>query len=233
MKRLMLLSNSTNFGGGYLDHAMPDILAFFGAIRRLLFVPFAGSDRALYTEKVRARFAREGIEVDGLIALTGGSRWIEEAEAVFVGGGNTFRLIDRLQRGRYLEPLRRRALVDLPYLGASAGSVIAAPSIKTTNDMPIVQPQWFEGLSLLPFQINAHYLDADPSSRHMGETREQRLREFHEENDEAVVGLREGGWLAVHGDSVRLEGAPARLFVKGKEPVEVQPGSALDPLLRG
>jgi len=123
--------------------------------------------------------------------------------------------------------------VDLPYLGASAGSVIAAPSIKTTNDMPIVQPQWFEGLSLLPFQINAHYLDTDPSSRHMGETREQRLREFHEENDEAVVGLREGGWLAVHGDSVRLEGAPARLFVKGKEPVEVQPGSALDPLLRG
>jgi len=232
MKRLMLLSNSTNFGREYLDHAMPDIRAFFGPIKRLLFVPFAGSDRTAYVEKVRARFAREGIEVDGLIALAGGSRWIEEAEAVFVGGGNTFRLIDRLQRGRYLEPLRRRTLEGLPYLGASAGSVIAAPSIKTTNDMPIVQPQWFEGLSLVPFQINAHYLDADPTSRHMGETREQRLREFHEENDEAVVGLREGGWLSVAGDAVRLEGAPARLFRKGRDPLDVAPGSAIDPLLR-
>jgi len=231
MKRLMLLSNSTNFGRDYLDHAMPDIRAFFGPIERLLFVPFAGSDRTLYTEKVRSRFAREGIAVDGLITLTGGSRWIEEAEAVFVGGGNTFRLIDRLQRGRYLEPLRRRTLQGLAYLGAGAGSVIAAPTIKTTNDMPIVQPQWFEGLSLVPFQINAHYMDADPSSRHMGETREQRLREFHEENEEPIVGLREGGWLAVSDESVRLEGAPARLFRKGREPVEVAPGSAIDPLL--
>jgi dipeptidase E len=100
--------------------------------------------------------------------------------------------------------------------------------------MPIVQPQWFEGLALVPFQINAHYIDADPSSRHMGETREQRIREFHEENDESVVGLREGGWLRVEGDSVRLEGgASARLFRKGKDPVEVSPGSAIDPLLAG
>jgi len=234
MKRLMLLSNSTNHGREYLDHAMPEVLAFLGPIKSLLFVPFAGSDRTLYTEKVKSRFAKEGIEVSGLIPLSGGTRAIEAAEAVFVGGGNTFRLIDRLQRGRYLEPLRRRALEGMPYLGASAGSVIAAPSIKTTNDMPIVQPQWFEGLALVPFQINAHYMDADPSSRHMGETREQRIREFHEENDESVVGLREGGWLRVEGDSVRLEGAaPARLFRKGKDPVEVSPGSAIDPLIAG
>ena len=232
MKRLLLLSNSTNFGREYLDHAMPAIRDFLGPIKRLLFVPFAGSDRTLYTEKVKSRFSKEGIEVEGLIALSGGARAIEEAEAAFVGGGNTFRLIDRLQRGRYLEPLRRRALEGLPYMGASAGSVIAAPTIKTTNDMPIIQPQWFEGLSLVPFQINAHYLDADPGSRHMGETREQRINEFHEENDEAVVGLREGGWLHVVGSSVRLEGgAPARLFRKGMQPVEVSPGSAIDPLL--
>jgi dipeptidase E len=231
MTHLMLLSNSTNHGREYLDHAMSEILAFLGPIRRLLFVPFAGSDRALYAEKVKSRFAKEGIEVDGLIALTGAASAIEAAEAVFVGGGNTFRLIDRLQRGRYLEPLRRRALEGLPYLGASAGSVIAAPTIKTTNDMPIVQPQWFEALSLVPFQINAHYLDADPASRHMGETREQRLLEFHEENDTAVVGLREGGWLRVDGSAVRLQGASARLFRKGRAPVEVTPGSAIDPLL--
>lgn len=232
MKRLMLLSNSTNHGRNYLDHAMAEVLAFLGPIKRLLFVPFAGSDRSLYTEKVKDRFAKEGIEVDGLIALSGGARSIEGAEAVFVGGGNTFRLIDRLQRGRYLEPLRRRTLDGLAYLGASAGSVIAAPSIKTTNDMPIVQPQWFEGLSLVPFQINAHYMDADPASRHMGETREQRILEFHEENDEPVVGLREGGWLRVEGDAVRLEGGvPARLFRKGRQPVEVSPGSAIDHLL--
>jgi dipeptidase E len=234
MKRLLLLSNSTNYGREYLDHAMSEILGFLGPIKRLLFVPFAGNDRTLYTEKVKARFAKVGVEVDELIAHSGGGRAIEGAEAVFVGGGNTFRLIDRLQRGRYLEPLRRRALEGLIYMGASAGSVIAAPTIKTTNDMPIIQPQWFEGLSLVPFQINAHYMDADPASRHMGETREQRIKEFHEENNEAVVGLREGGWLLVEGDSVRLEGgAPARLFRKGKEPVEVSPGSAIDPLLAG
>ena len=232
MKRLMLLSNSTQHERGYLDHAMADILAFLGPVRRLLFVPFAGSDRTLYAEKVKDRFAKEGIAVDGLIALSGGARSIEGAQAVFVGGGNTFRLIDRLQRGRYLEPLRRCVQDGLPYLGASAGSVIASPSIKTTNDMPIVQPQWFEGLGLVPFQINAHYIDPDPASPHMGETREQRIREFHEENDETVVGLREGSWLGVEGDTVRLGGgAPARLFRRGRDPLEVAPGSALDPLL--
>jgi len=232
MKRLMLLSNSTNHGREYLDHAMPEVLAFLGPIKSLLFVPFAGSDRTLYTEKVKSRFAKEGIEVSGLIPLSGGARAIEGAEAVFVGGGNTFRLIDRLQRGRYLEPLRRRALEGMPYLGASAGSVIAAPSIKTTNDMPIVQPQWFEGLALVPFQINAHYMDADPSSRHMGETREERLREFLEENEVPVLALREGAWLRVEGDRARLEGTNgARLFRRGADPEECAPGAALDALL--
>lgn len=232
MKRLLLLSNSTNYGREYLDHAMSEILGFLGPIKRLLFVPFAGNDRTLYTEKVKARFAKVGVEVDELIAHSGGGRAIEGAEAVFVGGGNTFRLIDRLQRGRYLEPLRRRALEGLIYMGASAGSVIAAPTIKTTNDMPIVEPKSFRALGLVPFQINPHYVDADPASKHMGETREQRIEEFLEENDVPVLGLREGAFLRREGSTLRLGGvAGARLFRRGTSPEEIAVGAELDRLL--
>ena len=120
----------------------------------------------------------------------------------------------------------------MPYIGSSAGSVVACPTIRTTNDMPIVEPAGLEALGLVPFQINAHYLDADPASTHMGETREVRLRQFHEENREPVVGLREGTMLRIEGDSVALQGSrPARIFRRGKEPVEVSPGSILDELL--
>ncbi len=231
-RRLLLLSNSTNFGSGYLDHAMPEILDFLGGARRLLFVPFALADRTAYTAKARERFARERVAVTGLREGAAGARQIERAEAVFVGGGNTFRLLATLERARLLAPLARRARAGLPYLGASAGTNIAAPSIKTTNDMPIVEPSRFDALALVPFQINPHYLDPDSSSRHMGESREQRLREFHEENDLSVVGLREGAWLRVEGERVSLGGAAgARVFRRGREPEEFAPGAALDDLL--
>jgi len=232
MTRLLLLSNSTNHGAGYLDHAVEAIASFLGPVRRLVFVPFALRDHEGYTAKARARLAQAGIEVKGLTADAAGLRALDQAEAVFVGGGNTFRLLDRLQRSGLLDALRRRAMGGMPYLGASAGTNIAAPTIRTTNDMPIVEPAGFSALHLVPFQINPHYIDADPSSRHMGETREERLREFLEENETPVLGLREGSWLRVEGRAARLEGTGgARIFRRGVDPQEAAPGAILDALL--
>jgi len=230
--KLLLLSNSTNHGSGYLDHAMEAVLAWLGPLRRIAFVPFALHDHGGYVARVGARFAREGVEVEGVTADPAGTALLDAAEAVFVGGGNTFRLLDRLHRSGLLEVIERRARAGIPYLGASAGTNIAAPTLKTTNDMPIVEPPSFEALGLVPFQINPHYVDPDPASTHMGETREQRLREFLEENDGPVVGLREGTWLAVEGGRVRLGGpAGARLFRRNAEPAEVASGTDLDWLL--
>jgi dipeptidase E len=224
VRRLLLLSNSTNHGGGFLDHAMDRILAFLGPRRRLAFVPFALRDHEGYAAKVRDRFAPAGIEVDR-VRLDGDTA-LDTAEALFVGGGNTFRLLDRLQRGNLLGAVRERVDEGMPYLAASAGTNVACPTIRTTNDMPIVEPAAFEALSLIPFQINPHYLDPDPASRHMGETREERIGQYLEENDTAVLGLREGSWVAVEDEVARLEGPrPARLFRRDREPEELAPGA--------
>ena len=179
MKRLLLLSNSTNFGRGYLDHAIDELRDFFGPSKRVAFVPFALFDQDGYTAKARQRLVAEGIELAGLTPDAAGRRLLESAQGVFVGGGNTFRLLLKLQRSGLLPVLRDRVLQGLPYLGASAGTNIAAPSIKTTNDMPIVQPESFEALGLLPFQINPHYPTPIRPGAH-GETREARLAEFLE-----------------------------------------------------
>lgn len=230
-KRLLLLSNSTNHGEGYLDHAIGAVRAFFGPRRRLVFVPFALHDQAAYTRKAQERLQGEGFEVDGLTADSAGAALLEAAEGVFVGGGNSFRLLDTLQRSGLFEALRRRVKAGLPYLGASAGTNLAAPTIKTTNDMPIVQPRSFEALGLLPFQINPHYLDPDPGSTHMGETRETRLREYLEDNETPVLGLREGAWLRLESGLLTLEGRGARLFRRGAEPEELAAGADLSALL--
>lgn len=234
MRRLLLLSNSTQHGRGYLDHAIDEIDGFLGPVRRLLFVPFALADRAGYAAKFRARMAAVGLEVDALAADATGARQIESAEAVFVGGGNTFRLLKTVQEERLLAPLRARVLAGLPYTGASAGINLACPTIRTTNDMPIVEPPSFDALGLVPFQINPHYLDPAPGSTHMGETRQQRIEEFLEENDRVVVGLREGGWIRVEGDRGHLGGLHgARIFRRGAAPEERAPGDSLDDLLEG
>ncbi|HET9481846.1 MAG TPA: dipeptidase PepE, partial [Candidatus Polarisedimenticolia bacterium] len=206
-----------------------------------LFVPFALHDQARYWGIARDRFKALGIEVDRLEEGPVAAAAVEQAGGIFVGGGNTFRLLDRLQRTGALEPIRMRALGGMPYMGSSAGTVVAAPTLKTTNDMPIVQPASFDALGLVPFQINPHYLDPDPSSRHMGETREQRIAEFLEENDRAVLGLREGGMLHVDSSPgagaangairIRLSGATARVFRRGADPVEAAPGDRLEELL--
>jgi dipeptidase E len=225
---LLLLSNSTNHGAGYLDHAIAEVKSVLGDGRRVAFVPFALADHQAYTAKVTARLEKEHIEVDRVTPDADGRGVIDRCQAVFVGGGNTFRLLDALQRSTLLHVVRERVIAGMPYIGASAGTNIAAPTIRTTNDMPIVQPASFEALSLVPFQINPHYLDADPASSHMGETRETRLREYLEENQVPVVGLREGAWIRVAGGTRTLGGATgARLFRRGAEPAELAPGSDL------
>ena len=231
-RRLLLISNSTNHGEGYLDHVLAEIDGFLGPVRRLVFVPFALKDREAYGAKARERLAAIGVEAAVLTADEAGLRLAQEAEAFFTGGGNTFRLLKTLQGSRLLPILRQRARAGIPYLGSSAGTNIAGPTIRTTNDMPIVRPASFKALGLVPFQLNPHYLDPDPGSTHMGETREQRLREFHEENETPVVGLREGAWLRVEGNRATLGGTRgARIFRRGEEPEEREVGESLDDLL--
>jgi dipeptidase E len=219
MKRLLLVSNSTQWGRGYLDHVEAEIRAFLGAARRVAFVPFALFDRDAYTAKVRARFQTMGFE---LRAVADG---IDDIDAIFVGGGNTFRLLKALQDRDLVEAIRRRVLGGMPYLGSSAGSIVAGPSLKTTKDMPIVQPTSFDALGLVEFQVSPHFLDPDPSSKHMGDTQEERILQFHEENDAPVVGLREGAWVRVEGPSAILGGTTgARVFRKGRPPAEKRAG---------
>jgi len=232
MRKLLLLSNSTNHGESYLAHAAAAMLDLLGDRRQILFVPFALHDRAAYTAKFRARLEELGCGVDELAADATGRRQIATAAAIFVGGGNTFRLLKTLQEAELLPPLRERALAGTPYLGASAGINLACPTIRTTNDMPIVEPRGFDALGLVPFQINPHYLDADPGSTHMGETRAERLAEFHEENSTAVVGLRERAWIRVEGARGWLGGDRGALVLRrGIAAEERPPGSALDDLL--
>jgi dipeptidase E len=232
-RRLMLLSNSTMHGQGFLDHAADEIRDFLGQIETLLFVPFAQHDRDAYARLVRGRFEKMGVAVESLHDVEDEEESVENASAIFVGGGNTFLLLSSLHQFKLVEPIRRRVEGGMPYLGSSAGTNVACPTIRTTNDMPIIEPPTFEALALVPFQINPHYIDPDPGSKHMGETREQRITEFHLSNQIPVLGMREGAWLSVEEPHVELGGlAGARLFQCGKEPEEYEPGASLDALLR-
>jgi dipeptidase E len=230
--RLLLISTSVVHGTGYLEHALPEIGDFLAGVTRVLFVPHALKDHAAYADKARGAFGSIGRDLDSLHEASSPRGAIREAQALFVGGGNTFRLLAALCRLELLGPIRERVAEGMPYMGASAGSNVAAPTIRTTNDMPIVEPPSLTALGLVAFQINPHYLDPDASSRHMGETREERLRQFHEENAAPVVGLREGAMLRVEGGHVVLKGsAGARIFRRGQEPVEESPGAELAGLL--
>ncbi|MFN2387606.1 MAG: dipeptidase PepE [Thermoanaerobaculia bacterium] len=232
--RLLLISNSTLHGSGYLDHCEDALRSFLGPIRRVLFVPYALPDRAAYAARARERLGRIGYGCDSAHDAADPVAAVSSAEAVFVGGGNTFRLLTTLYDLDLVEPLRRRVLGGAPYVGTSAGSNVACVTIKTTNDMPILEPPRFGALGLVPFNINPHYVDPDPQSRHMGETREERVREFHEENTPPVIGLREGAMLRIEPPRVTLLGVTgARLFRRGMTPEEHLPGARLDFLLEG
>jgi dipeptidase E len=206
--------------------------AFFGPIRRLIFVPYALADHNGYLKTALDRGYDAGYELVGLHTLADPVRTIEEAEGIFVGGGNTFRLLDALYRLRLLDPIRKRAQTEMPYLGVSAGSNVACPTIRTTNDMPICEPPSLTALGLVPFQLNPHYYQGsnwvkrgDEFIEHFSETRDDRLREFHEMNETPVIGLYEPGFLRCEGGSVRLIGSQARLFRKGEPPIDFEPGA--------
>jgi dipeptidase E len=232
MKQLLLISTSTVFGTRYLEHAFNEIRSLLGKTPRVLFIPYALKDHNGYAARARDAFLEMGYALDSLHESPDSLAAVGKAQAIFCGGGNTFRLLKCLYDRRLLEPLRARVLEGLPYAGASAGTNLACPTIRTTNDMPIVEPPSLAALNVVPFQINPHYLDPDPTSTHMGETRETRIREFHEENTTLVVGLREGAMLWVDGERVELRGrSGARIFRHDRPPIEVSPVADLNDYL--
>jgi len=226
--RLLLLSNSTNYGGTFLGHAGEMLREFFSEkIGEILFVPYAAVRFPFdaFTEKVAEQFGPLGYAVRPIHREADPVVAVERAEAIAVGGGNTFQLLERLYDGGLLEPIRSRVRAGMPYAGWSAGANVACPTIRTTNDMPIVEPPSFDALGLVPFQINPHYTDA-AIPNHGGETRKERLLEFAEANPGMpVVGLREGATILVEGPrTTLLGGKPAVAFLRGREPWEIDPG---------
>lgn len=213
---------------------MPELQRHFESAKHILFVPFArpgGISHDAYTDIVRGAFEKTGKTVKGLHEFDSGAEAISRAEAIFCGGGNTFVLVSELYRRGLLQPLSDALKSGVPYLGTSAGSNIAGLSMQTTNDMPIVYPPSFRTLGMMPFNLNAHYLDPMPGSTHMGETRETRIKEFHAYNAIPVLGLREGSWIEVLGDKITLKGGlRARLFRQGKPAQELENGADLSGL---
>ncbi|MCD6204376.1 MAG: dipeptidase PepE [Candidatus Marinimicrobia bacterium] len=234
-RNLLLISNSTLHGSGYLDHCAENIKTFLGNRKTVAFVPFArpgGIGHNGYTEIARKRFAKMDFDLSGVHEAADMKAAIRQSDAIFIGGGNTFVLLTGLYKHDLIDTIREEVANGKPYIGTSAGSNVATRSIMTTNDMPIMYPPSFEALNLVPFNINPHYLDPDPDSRHMGETRETRIKEFHVFNDVPVVGLREGAMLHVEDNRMTLKGTTgARLMEAGKEAVEYQSGDDLSFLL--
>ena len=229
---ILLISNSTIHGRGYLEHAENEIRDLLAGAKNVLFFPFALHDRDGYAGKARARFAEMGYALISAHSASDRQRAVAETDAIFIGGGNTFRLLKALQDLELLDPIRRRVREGAPYIGSSAGSNVAGPTIKTTNDMPIVQPRSFEALGLVPFQISPHFQDPDPNSTHMGETQEERIVQFLEENETPVLGMREGAWVRVEKGAVMLRGSNgARIFRHGEEPVEAVTGDEISKLV--
>src|SRR5215475_11477464 len=221
--KVLLVSNSTVHGRGYLDHVESEIKSFLGSARGVLFLPFALHDRDAYTATVRKRFRDMGYLIQSLHETTVPQKAVEETDAIFIGGGNTFRLLKALQDLDLINAIRGKVSSGAPYIGSSAGSNVAGPTIKTTKDMPIVQPRSFDSLGLVPFQISPHFQDPDLNSRHMGETQEERIVQFLEENETPVVGIREGAWLLCENGAVILKGETgARIFRRGEAPVEAK-----------
>ncbi|MGK7650144.1 dipeptidase PepE [Capnocytophaga sp. G1920] len=224
MKRILLASTSTVYGGTYLSYLQDELMDFFTGIDEILFVPYArpsGITHDEYTQIAQQFFNRVGKRIVGLHTFADAKKAIRQAKAIFTGGGNTFVLVNQLYGLEVMDVLREAVEKGTLYMGTSAGSNIAGQTMQTTNDMPIVYPPSFKTLGLVPFNINPHYLDPDPQSKHKGETRETRIKEFHVFNDTPVIGLREGSWLRVEDEKVSLKGdLTARIFLKGQEPYE-------------
>jgi len=234
MKNIIIASTSTIHGSGYLEYLLDELNVFFKSVDTILFIPYArpgGISHEEYTEKVKMVFSNINKQVKGIHEYKNPKETLKNAEAIFVGGGNTFVLVNQIYKNDLFDILKTSVLNGKPYLGTSAGSNICGLTVNTTNDMPIVYPPSFKTLGFVPFNINPHYLDPNTSSKHMGETRETRIREFHAFNTQPVVGLREGTWLAVKNDSIILKGnLTARIFEYDKTPYEVPPETELTSL---
>lgn len=232
MKKIIIASTSTLHGGTYLDYLLPELKNHFKNCTSLLFIPYArpgGISHDEYTKKVNTVFNSIGINVKGLHEFSNPTEAIQNADGIFTGGGNTFVLVNELYKNKVMNALTTAVTNGTPYLGTSAGSNICGLTMQTTNDMPIVYPPAFKTLGLVPFNINPHYLDPVAGSTHMGETRETRIKEFHEYNATPVIGLREGSWLEVNGHDITLKGnLSARLFTKNNEPTELEAGSSIN-----
>ncbi|WP_028892087.1 dipeptidase PepE [Tenacibaculum sp. 47A_GOM-205m] len=226
MKKLIVASTSTVHGSGYLAYILPTLTDFFKEVSTILFIPYArasGKTYDEYTEIARNAFATIDKEVVGIHEFDNPKEAVLQAEAIFTGGGNTFELVNQLYKNDILPDLTTAVENGTPYLGTSAGSNICGVTMMNTNDMPIMYPPSFKTLGFIPFNINAHYLDPNPDSTHMGETRETRIKEYHIFNETSVLGLREGSWLEVNGNSIVLRGNyTARLFQQNKEAVELE-----------
>lgn len=230
----MLMSNSCSPGLGALEHAMETLADLFAGCREVLCVPYAASTRDAYTDAMREILATLGLRVLGAHRAANPVEALAAADAVFVGGGNAFRLLDTVQRNGMLSAIRERVSAGMPYLGVSAGANLACPTIRTTNDMPIVQPATLGALGLVPFQVNPHYPDPSREGMLAREARDERLVEFLEENDVPVLGLCEGSWFrSENGTSAHVGGTTgARLFARGQEPRDLWPGDDLSPMMR-
>lgn len=227
MRKLIVASTSTIHGTAYLEYLSETLSTHFKGVTKIIFVPFArpgGISHNDYTAKVSSAFAKLNIEVVGLHTFTDQAQAIENAEGIFTGGGNTFVLVKELHERKLFPALLKAINSGTPYLGCSAGSNICGQTMQTTNDMPIVMPPSFQTLGVLPFNLNPHFLDADAQSKHMGETRETRIQEYHAFNETPVLGLREGSWLEVSGEKIVLKGnLTARWFTPQQSAIELDP----------
>jgi dipeptidase E len=234
MKNIIIASTSTLHESGYLEYLLPELSIHFKNCKTILFIPYArpsGISHEEYTAKAAVAFAKIDIAVKGIHEFEDTTEAIKNAEGIFTGGGNTFLLVTQLYQNKIMSALAEAIKKGTPYLGTSAGSVICGLSMQNTNDMPIIYPPSFQTLAIIPFNINAHYLDPDTQSKHMGETRETRIKEFHSFNTIPVLGLREGSWLDVKGDKIILKGnLKARLFKQNQTALEIQTNTDLSDL---
>lgn len=226
MRNIIIASTSTVHASGFLEYLLDELKQHFKDTNSILFIPYArpsGVSHADYTDKTKVVFAKIGKTVNGIHEFNNPIKAIEEAKGIFIGGGNTFVLVNQLYKNKLIIPLQKAVNKGIPYLGTSAGSNICGLTMCTTNDMPIVYPPSFKTLGFVPFNINPHYLDPDIGSTHMGESRETRIKEFHGFNTQPVVGLREGSYLHVLNNKIILEGTPtARIFECDKTPYEIE-----------
>ena len=235
MKRLIIASTSTLHESAPLEYLLPTLSEFFSDVNTVLFIPYArpgGISYDDYTSNVRKAFSKIDKVVKGIHEYESAIEAVEAAEAIFTGGGNTFELVNQLYQNNLIDVMKEVLSNGTPYLGTSAGSNICGVTMMNTNDMPIVYPPSFDTFGMIPFNINAHYLDPNPDSTHMGETRETRIKEYHIFNETPVLGLREGSWLEVVGEEILLKGKlTARLFQQGKKPIEIESGSSIKEFL--